>query len=72
MKIFEITAGWQVPISNEEYDLLKKISEQGVKKSELSEREVVLASQLVIKDLLTRKKLDDEIHYKRQAGTRKI
>jgi hypothetical protein len=72
MRIFEIATGWQVPISNEEYSVLKKIHQNTVKKSELTEREAVLANQLVMKDLLARKNLGGEIHYKRQAGTRKV
>lgn len=72
MRIFEIARGWQIPISNEEFALLKRVSELGIPKKQLSEREVILANQLVIKDLLSRNNLDGEIHYKRQPGTRKI
>jgi hypothetical protein len=72
MKIFEIITGLHVPISNEEYAVLKKINEEPVKKASLAEREVYLANQLVIRDLLTRKNINGEIHYKLQAGTRKI
>lgn len=72
MKIFEIITGWQVPISNEEHAVLKKINQNTLKKSQLTERETVLANQLVIKDLLSRKNINGEIHYKLQAGTRKV
>jgi hypothetical protein len=72
MKIFEIITGLHVPISNEEYAVLKKINQDPVKKSALTEREAHLANQLVVRDLLTRKNINGEIHYKLQAGTRKI
>jgi hypothetical protein len=72
MRIFEIATGWHLPISNEEYSVWKKIGSETYKKAQLSERETVLANQLVVKDLLVRKNLDGEIHYKRQPGTRKV
>jgi hypothetical protein len=72
MRIFEIATGWQVPISNEEYSVLKKINQDTVKRSQLTDRESVLANQLVVKDLLIRKNLGGETHYKRQTGTRKV
>ncbi len=66
MRIIEITNGLQVPISNEEADLLKKFVESEViEKSALDEREQYLANQLVNKDALQRRNIDGKIIYKK-------
>ena len=61
MKIKELLNGIRVPITNEEADVLRKISNKGsILKSELSEREQLLANNLVTKDIVSRKKNADE------------
>lgn len=59
MKIVEIEGHNQViqlPINNEEYDLLNKFKDtKEVQRQDLSEREVIIANQLVNKDVLYRK-----------------
>jgi hypothetical protein len=59
---------YEVPITNEEYDLLNKItSDHAVPRRELTEREVYLANMLVIKDILHRKNQDGEVTYKKKT-----
>ena len=56
MKIVELLSSIRLPITNEEHDLLGKfIGEDIVEKSKLSEREQMIANQLVNKDVLLRK-----------------
>ena len=64
MKIVELTTGYQLPITNEESDLLSKFdSETALSRKSLTERDVVLANQLVNKDVLIRTNRDGEITY---------
>lgn len=71
MKIIEIMGGVQLPITNEEADLLKKFDESSlVNKSNLSEREQLLANQLVNKNVLYRRHQDGRIEYQKQTGVR--
>jgi hypothetical protein len=56
MKIVELLNAVQLPITNEEAEVLSMLDETGViKKSELAPRQQLLANQLVSKDVLTRK-----------------
>jgi hypothetical protein len=56
MKIVELLTAIQLPITNEEAEVLSMLDETGViKKSELAPRQQLLANQLVSKDVLTRK-----------------
>lgn len=60
MKIVEIEGHnqtIQLPINNEEYDLLNKFKDRNseVQRQDLSEREITIANQLVNKDVLYRK-----------------
>lgn len=56
MKIVELLNAIQLPITNEEAEVLSMLDETGViKKSELAPRQQLLANQLVSKDVLTRK-----------------
>lgn len=68
MKIVELVNNITIPISNEESELLKKFTEsEGVKKSDLDDREQHVANSLVHKDILLRKKNEDgKILFKRK------
>lgn len=64
MKIIEVTQGLSMPITNEEADLLSKFyDENSVSRRDLTEREVVLANNLVVKDLLYRKNQSGQVTY---------
>jgi hypothetical protein len=69
MKIVEFLGGLQLPITNEESDVLAKFDDQTpfVTKMTLSEREQVLANQLVNKGVLVRKNQDGQIQYSKQV-----
>ncbi len=58
MKIKELLSGIRVPITNEEAEVYDKLGES-ILKSELSEREQLLANSLVTKDLVSRRKNAD-------------
>ena len=64
MKIIELGA-WRTPVSNEENLLINKITgNQGsIAKSSLSDREKVVAKNLVARGVLTRVKRDDKLYY---------
>lgn len=69
MKIVEIMGGIQLPITNEEADVLEKFDETPqLPRTALTEREVYLANQLVIKNVLYRRQYDGKIEYYRQKG----
>lgn len=66
MKIVELTKNKLfMPLTNEEYELLEKISNDGIQKQGLTEREQVIANQLTIKDVLVRINEDGKITYKK-------
>ena len=68
MKIIELLNHVQLPITNEESDVLGKFdADQEVNKASLSEREQQLANQLVNKDVLLRKNQDGRITYKKKV-----
>ena len=68
MKIVELINRISIPITNEEADVLGRFHEQNiVERSELSERECVVANQLVNKDILLRKNQDGKITYKKKS-----
>jgi hypothetical protein len=66
MKIVELLNRVQLPITNEEADLLTKFDGNGILKSDLNERQQHLANQLVNKDVLLRKNQDGKIIYKKK------
>jgi len=70
MKIVEFMGGIQLPITNEEADLLKRFSDQEevLVKTELTEREQVIANQLVNKGALLRRNQDGQITYRKQIS----
>jgi hypothetical protein len=65
MKIVElIDSKIQLPITNEEAEVLGKFSEGNhIARRELNEREVYIANQLVNKDVLIRKNNNGQISY---------
>lgn len=67
MKIVELINNLQLPITNEESDLLGKFHEtETVERSKLSERERMIANQLVNKEVLLRKSQDGKTTYKKK------
>ena len=59
----------EVPVTNEEYDLLNKFNGEQKQwtRRDLTEREVHVANMLVIKDILYRKNQDGQITYKKKT-----
>jgi len=67
MKIVELINKIQLPITNEEADLLSKFSDKvSIAKSEFNERQQLIANQLVVKDVLLRRNQDGQIFYKKK------
>lgn len=64
MKIVELENKLQLPINNEEAELLERFTDSSpIAKSQLNEREQVLANQLTVKDVLLRTNNDGKIYY---------
>lgn len=64
MKIVELLSKIQVPINNEQSDLLDRFQhEPKISKNQLSEREQVIANQLTSQDILLRKNNNGQIIY---------
>jgi hypothetical protein len=70
MKIIEVTENLSMVITNEEADVLSLFDEETpvMAKSDLSERQQLIANQLVNKDLLQRKNENGRIIYKKRSG----
>ena len=67
MKIVELLNKIQLPITNEESDVLGKFNEiAAIDKNDLNEREQVIANQLVNKDVLYRKHENGHINYRKK------
>lgn len=66
MKIVELLNKLQLPITNEEADLLAQFENDSIFKSDLNERQQHLANQLVNKDVLVRRNQDGKITYKKK------
>jgi len=66
MKIVELVNSIQLPINNEEAELLKTFSDGNLNKSDLNPRQQVLANQLVNKDILLRKNQNGQIVYSKK------
>ncbi len=65
MRIAEISGKYQVPLTNEEADFLGKLPvDKSVLKKELTDRDQLLANQLVVKDVLIRKVNNGQVSYK--------
>ena len=68
MKIVELYNNIQMPINNEEAELLERfIGMTPVAKNHLTEREQILANQLTVKDVLLRTNENGKIYYKKRA-----
>jgi hypothetical protein len=69
MKIVEVTRGLLLPITNEETDLLSKFHEgNSVSRKDLNEREIVIANNLVTKDVLARINNDGRVTYTKKIS----
>lgn len=67
MKIVELVNKVRLPITNEESDILGKFNESAeLQKQDLSPRELILANQLVNKDVLYRKNDEGRIYFKKK------
>ena len=67
MKIVELINSIQIPITNEENDLLNQFEgTEPIYKNSLSERQQLLANQLVNKDILTRRIQDGKVLFKKK------
>ena len=69
MKIIELTQNFNIAITNEEADMLLQFDEDTpvMAKSELNERQQLMANQLVNKNLLYRINENGRIIYKRRT-----
>jgi hypothetical protein len=68
MKIVELVNNINVPITNEEAEVLDMFEDEAViQRQDLSPREVMLANQLVNKDILYRKHESGKTEYKKKA-----
>jgi len=68
MKIVELVNKINVPITNEEAEVLDMFEDEAViQRQDLSPREVILANQLVNKDILYRKHESGKTQYKKKA-----
>lgn len=66
MKIVELTNSILLAITNEEQDLLEQfVDDIPIAKSQLDEREQLLAHNLTVKDVLLRTNNDGKIYYKK-------
>ena len=68
MKIIELTKGLDIALTNEETELLDKFNEGNVPRSKLDEREIMVANNMVIKDVLYRKNQDGRITYYKKTS----
>ena len=66
MKIVELLNNIQLPITNEQADLLGRfLNEPTISKKSLSEREQIIANQLTAQDVLLRRNENGQITYKK-------
>ena len=69
MKIVELINRIQIPITNEENELLTQFEgSESIYKTSLSERQQLLANQLVNKDILTRRIQDGKVLFKKKIS----
>ena len=69
MKIVELTNKVLLPITNEEVELMDRfVTNEAIAKSQLDEREQMLAHQLTVKDVLTRTNDDGKIYYSKRIS----
>jgi len=69
MKIIEVTNGPSIAITNEEADMLLQFDEDTpvMAKSDMDDRQQLMANQLVNKNLLTRKIENGRVTYKKTS-----
>ena len=69
MKIVELISRIQLPITNEEAELLDRFVEGStILKTELDERQQVVANQLVNKNVLIRRIQDGQVLFKKKIS----
>jgi hypothetical protein len=67
MKIVELTNKLLLTITNEEHELLEQFTgDDSIAKSQLDEREQLIANQLTVKDVLLRTNEAGKIYYKKR------
>jgi hypothetical protein len=67
MKIVELLNKIALPLNNEEADVLQIFDENvEIKRTDLDERQQVIANQLVNKDVLKRSKKDGKTYFKKK------
>lgn len=67
MKIVELTNKLLLTITNEEHELLEQfMGDASIAKSQLDEREQMIANQLTVKDVLLRTNEAGKIYYKKR------
>lgn len=67
MRIVELLNKVHLPISNEESDLLHQFDEGAILyKSDLSDRQQIIANQLVIKEVLLRQNKNGKVFYSKK------
>jgi hypothetical protein len=67
MKIVELVNKIQVPINNEQADLLGRFDHYPtISKTQLSEREQIIANQLTAADILLRKLRNGQVEYSKK------
>jgi hypothetical protein len=67
MKIVELTNKLLLTITNEEHELLEQFTgDNTIAKSQLDEREQIIANQLTVKDVLLRTNEAGKIYYKKR------
>lgn len=67
MKIVELLNKVQIPLTNEEADVLGQFHNKAkIAKKEFDHRQVMIANHLVNKDVLQRKNEDGKIYYKKK------
>lgn len=68
MKIVELINNVSLPITNEEADLLHQFEDEAViARDKFNERQLLVANQLVNKDVLLRRNQDGQITYQKKT-----
>lgn len=68
MKIIELLNNVSLPITNEEADLLEQFDGSAIiPRQKFNERQILVANQLVNKDVLLRRVQDGQVTYQKKA-----
>jgi hypothetical protein len=68
MKIIELLNNVSLPITNEEADLLEHFDDSAIiPRQKFNERQILVANQLVNKDVLLRRIQDGQVTYQKKA-----